>query len=129
MKIDCSNTVNFLKEFNRMCTTEGCLNCKMYNVDSNTCYICGNSEKEYSDFTIKTVQEWSDNHQQKTRGEIFIEMFPEASTYDGVPLIEPCDMISNGSTCDKCKYYDENHPCAEYWNEPATTKFGKNSSK
>jgi len=76
MKIDCNITENYFKELKRMCKNfpqSTCIGCPIRQ-DNDACgfYLKHNGEK-----TIKTVQEWSDAHQQKTYLEDLLEKYPK----------------------------------------------------
>lgn len=62
---------------------------------------------------VKEVEEWSAAHPRKTRQSVFLEQYPNAeSDYQGIPIIDPCDVDKtmhgkdgdcyNGN-CDDCR--------------------------
>jgi hypothetical protein len=60
MKIDCSQVLNYIKEYNRMCeyysTYSSCDNCPL--IENPDCYIVPEITQE----SIDIVQKWSDEN-------------------------------------------------------------------
>lgn len=121
MKIDCSKTENYLAEKRRM--TDMCNNCKTCPLSFNcteTGISCTEFEQEYPKKAVEMVQNWSDEHPQKTKKEAFLEAFPKARIYcDGYPSVAACHIfgLPRGiDNCTNCK------GCVSVWDEPAEVK-------
>lgn len=115
MKYDCSKTMDFKHERNRMCDSYvGCLdNCPLYE---KFCY----STKYLTQEHIDIVQKWSDEHPEKTRNEAFLELFPKASiSSDGLP--QTCFAVLIGQEKTMCV----GRCCSDCWNEPYAGEFEK----
>lgn len=69
-KIDCSVTVNFLREHERMCEFhegEKCIkDCPMGSQNNGKKCGCEMFECEYPEIAVEIVQKWSDEHPVKT---------------------------------------------------------------
>lgn len=114
MKVDCGYTENYLKELKRMCEENGsyCLKCGFY-LNKNENITCRIFQMNHPDKAIKIVQEWSDEHQQETRAEHFMKLFPNAQVFEnGYPFICVKDLNKKVS-CEACK-------CEMCWDEPYT---------
>lgn len=117
MKIDCSNILNFKKEYKRMCKTfDDCKGCPFDNDDDIVCEY-----RSFEDITqdhVNAVQKWSDEHPQKTILEDFLEKYPNAKkrSVDGLT----CFCLSllgykNVKICTSPQFeYGEN--CISCWN-------------
>lgn len=80
MKVDCGYTENYFKEKNRMiknCVI-ACEDCPISNDNNKTDLPCEVFERTCPDKAIEIVQKWSDEHQQETRAEHFMKMYPNA---------------------------------------------------
>lgn len=114
-KIDCSVTVNFLKEWRRMCDSYmPCDNrCPMRRLSiQNREYDCKRAAHDCSKTAVEIVQTWSDEHPQKTRLEDLLEKYPSIES-KGVPTFCPAEL----GYCENCRR------CAvictsDCWNEP-----------
>ena len=88
MKIDCSITENFLKEWGRMCDsyTGNCSHCNIPNKSTHSCkfFILNDIKRSQ-----EVVQKWSDENPQKTYLEDFLSKYPEA----------PLDIKGNPDFC------------------------------
>ncbi|MBR5583609.1 MAG: hypothetical protein IKW21_03690 [Lachnospiraceae bacterium] len=75
VRIDCSLTLNYVKELKRMCEThEFCSDdCPMYEYQTG-CSDVINIEQKHIDI----VQKWLDEHPHETMAEHFFKMFPNA---------------------------------------------------
>lgn len=112
-KIDCSITVNFFKEKERLtknCTIL-CTDCPLDN-DNNKEYVnCTKLIGSYTEKAVEILQKWSDENPVKTRRDDFTEKYPNHTTNSkGMPVI-----------C--CKYlgYTDKCPsdiCKECWDMP-----------
>lgn len=113
--IDCSKTINYLLERNRMCDFHGgCEECPLYNVTDkkNMFDNCDMIEEKFPDKAITIVQEWSDEHQKKTYLSEFLKHYPNAVVNgDGIPdAICPYDLgLTNKHECERT--------CIECWNQ------------
>lgn len=106
--IDCSKTENFLREKQRMCKQirENCHVCPLGSANNGTGDLCSNFISLSPAKSIEIVQEWSDEHPQKTMLEDFLEKYPNA------PLNE------NGSpkVCPYLVGYEDEGDCNRYGN-------------
>lgn len=118
-KIDCSVTVNFLVEHNRMCeyniSHDKCYECPMYSSNNGTGYSCKSVSIKAPNRAIEIVQEWSDEHPQKTRLDDLLEKYPKVSLNgDGTPRFDPW-MLGYCDKCCDCSHCIGDDYC---WNEP-----------
>ena len=123
--IDCSKTINYLLERNRMCGFYGgCEECPLYNVTDkkNMFDNCDMIEEKFPDKAITIVQEWSDEHPQKTFLSELLKNYPN------IPLC--CDGIPDGicpydlglMSMDDCR---KDYDCFKCWNQPLPDKEGE----
>ena len=123
MAIDCSKTVNFLQEYNRMCNSFNdyfCNDCPMYKHNNGELRYCENLIKEFPDRAVEIVQKWSDEHQPKTRLDDILEKFPhiDLNRVDKVPYIRPFNY-GYCKDCNKCTLRAKASVDTAYcWNEP-----------
>jgi len=116
MKIDCSKTVNYVNEKNRMCDhfASNCLGCPFGHKNNDTGQGCVNFEANYPDKAVALLQKWSDAHPQKTYAEDFFEKYPNALKTDtGVP--HACWRYIYGKIIGACTF---DSTCRECWNRP-----------
>lgn len=119
-KIDCSKTVNFLREYNRMCNSfndYSCNDCPMYKYNNGELRYCENLIKEFPDRAIEIVQKWSDEHPQKTRLDDLKEKYPNYRFYenDQCPDRRPAVF----GYCDACADCRNKKQTLRYcWDEP-----------
>ena len=115
-KIDCSKTLNYAKEYKRMCDfydNNGlCEACPM--VEEKACH---NAEK-ITQKHIDIVQKWSDEHPQQTMADKFFEIFPNAmKTPTNLPVV--CPKYLGWPTELPCpKLYGQQIHCTVCWNRP-----------
>lgn len=118
-KIDCSVTVNFLRERQRMCNSfkDGCKQCPLRDVSRYTEYTCSDYTYAHPETAIETVQKWSDEHPAKTRLEDLLEKYPGIVVEsNGRPVFYPA-ALGYCNNCDLCRYGDgDTHGLC--WNEP-----------
>ncbi|MBR5874835.1 MAG: hypothetical protein IKY90_08915 [Oscillospiraceae bacterium] len=113
-RVDCSLTLNYTQEFNRMCKSAGCKcnDCPMYVV-VGACDTVGGITQTHIDL----VQKWSDEHPQETMTVHFLKLFPKAPTLTGpfgiYPQLCPNDL-GWPVTC------STNRDCYACWNRPYT---------
>lgn len=115
MRIDCSKTINFVREFKRMCDFET-------NAEK-ACHNCSFGSKYCSEFgtvdlysvtpeSVELVQKWSDEHPYETIAEHFFKMFPNArKTEKGFPVI----CLQDLGILQACP---TNGNCMDCWNMP-----------
>lgn len=130
---DCSKTVDYIREENRMCKAYECCNygsgCPMgeytdYIPSNCISFVLSNTET-----AIKIVQKWSDEHPEpkpKTYADDFFEKFPHARgysfDYDGTKVpseLMRCMLYNIGYACEfeGSKFCDADHR-ADCWREP-----------
>ena len=119
-KIDCSVTVNFLKEWRRMCLAEHA-KCR----DKCPFGICENGEglscdvfvRKFPMTAVEIVQAWSDEHPVKTRLDDLLEKYPDVVVEsNGCPVFYPA-ALGYCNNCDICRYGDgDTHRLC--WDEP-----------
>lgn len=118
MKIDCSNIVNFFKERDRLtknCKIR-CEECPLSRVNnkSKEKYGCYDFINKHAEKAVEILQKWSDENQQKTIKDDFLEKYPNAPLQLGmkVPWLCPKKLgykidCPNYMTCDYRGYaYD-----------------------
>lgn len=116
--MDCSKTINFLAELQRLCDSR--TTCYADAVHKEQCPMFGRCEDaltkiDIEDATklIEIMQKWSDEHPKKTYAQDFFEKFPKAprhkSAKDGYP-----DACRKTIYAGRCPGAD----CEECWNEP-----------
>lgn len=106
--MDCSKTINFLHELQRLCDSSGSCIGALYNREDCPMFtICRQiktygkvfAENKNAKTAIETVQKWSDKHPKKTYAQDFFEKFPKAqSNSDGTPFV--CRKRIYGGNCD-----------------------------
>ena len=123
MRIDCSKTINFIREFKRMCDFElnvekDCPNCPFRSKYCDEDGLVG--LYSVTPGIVELVQKWSDEHPQETIAEHFFKMFPNApKSENGTPVFCPKDM---GWT-DYCVVDIEPEKCClDCWNMPYIEK-------
>lgn len=118
-KFDCTKTLNFITELDRMCKSYlDCIGCPLHtNVTSDSCMLGIRNNPEE---TLIAVQEWSDEHPIETYMEDFLKAFPNA------PTLQMNMVGSYPSACraniygeisvniELCKKY--NYDCYSCWN-------------
>lgn len=144
-RIDCSDTVNFLNEFNRLCNASSCEKCyfgshaEINNPKANTKTDCLWRIANNSEEVVYIVQKWSDNNQPDipTYLEYFKENFPfdKFTTDNSLTrrcLSEYADIVE--SFCfNRCvgAFFDTGtdvmcaDDCSECWNQPIPEKLLK----
>lgn len=112
-KIDCSVTVNFLREWRRYCGGRRCGYCDLSK--HNECGFPACQVKDFPEKAVEVIQAWSDEHPVKTRFDDLLEKYPKAMLTDGMPYFYPYVL----GYCDDCKTC--RIACKKYiecWNEP-----------
>ncbi len=122
--IDCSKTENYFAEKLRMTKrTRGegckikCSECPLSSQNNGTseCMSCITFEMYYPQRAISIVQQWSDEHQQKTFVTEFLKHYPNIQLNNhGIPKwICPFNLgLMSRNDCRK------NRNCVECWNQP-----------
>ncbi len=117
-RIDCSVTVNFAREYSRMCkyhiTRVKCHECPMGSSHNGTNYNCEHLLFECPQKAVEIVQAWSDEHPVKTRLDDLLEKYPNADIVDGKPLFYPV-RLGYCKDCDRCNIRGLAKKC---WDEP-----------
>lgn len=118
-KIDCSVTVNFLKEHNRMCeyniSHDNCYECPMNSSIIGMGYSCRSVSIKAPYRAIGIVQKWSDEHPVKTRLEDLLDKYPNFKVFSetGRQMYKPRAFGYCGD-CFACP----NNKAEHCWNEP-----------
>lgn len=127
---DCSKTVEFFKEHDRMCDSIECEDCPIYRDNNGKREHCEEFCAKYADEAVQILQAWSDSHpaqKPKTYADDFFERFPKASKsyltqkdYESgiaFPTAKRCHIYGIGFCCcmeDDCTREMQ----ARCWNEP-----------
>lgn len=123
--IDCSKTINYLLERNRMCDFHGgCEECPLYNVTDkkNMFDNCDMIEEKFPDRAITIVQEWSDKHQKRTYLSEFLKHYPNALLRtDGIPKFICPHHLGLKSDCEN----EGSNNCVKCWNQPLPDEEGE----
>ena len=131
MKIDCSITQNFMKEFSRMCKyMPNCRKCDMNligeygSVCYEDCMSILQCERYMTDIQ-EIVQNWSDEHPQLTYLEDFKNKFPNFQYGDDEIIKHDsnyCVSVLYGSApkmmTEQGHEYSCNGRCSLCWNQP-----------
>lgn len=126
--IDCSKTENYFAEKRRMTKKHklnggayicelNCAECPLsdLNNDTNDKISCSEFEALYPEKAIEIVQQWSDEHPQRTYLSEFLKNYPNALlTDDGMPTTG-CPYRLGLIGIEECK---KNRTCIECWNQP-----------
>lgn len=111
-KIDCSITVNFFKEKERLtenCNIE-CVECPFFSKNNGMDVVCNRFIRLHTERAVKILQKWSDENLVKTRLDDFKEKYPNHMTYkDG----NPCACCKHLGYTQEC--YDN---CDKCWDMP-----------
>lgn len=115
MRIDCSKTINFIREFKRMCDFEMNTEKVCHNCPFKLKYCSEYGEVDLYSVTpeiVELVQKWSDEHPQETIAEHFFKMFPNA----------PKSEKSTPNICPQSLGWLQDCPtngnCLDCWNIP-----------
>jgi hypothetical protein len=127
--IDCSKTENYFAEKQRMTKKQRmsdgtyiceivCGDCPLSRSNNGMNIPCTNLEKSYPDKAIAIIQNWSDEHPQKTYLSKFLKNYPDAPLNDdGIPKgICPYDLGLNLGliSIEGCR---EDRNCIKCWNQ------------
>lgn len=124
--IDCSKTVNFLKENDRMCHSiingSECGTSCLLSYENNGTY-CGCNEfmLHYPEKAIAIVQKWSDEHPQRTYLSELLRTFPNVElNCNGTPKRIHCPHHLGLKDIDNC-----DKGCVECWNQLISIEGGE----
>ena len=114
MKIDCSNTINFFKEKNRLtkdCDIY-CSNCRLSSNNNEENYDCGYLLNFHPEKAVEIMQKWSDENPVKTRLDDFKEKYPNyfREQKDDTPNV-CCKYLGYIAKCPLTK-------CSKCWDMP-----------
>ena len=111
-RIDCSVTVNFLKEWRRYCGGRRCGYCDLS--EHNECGFPACQVKDFPEKAVEVVQRWSDEHPVKTRLDDLLEKHPKFEVHpNGYPCLRPF-MFGYCKDCGSCAL----SPTSVCWDEP-----------
>ena len=116
-KIDCSVTVNFLREWRRYCGGRRCGYCDLS--EHNECGFPACQVKDFPGKAVEVIQAWSDEHPVKTRLDDLLEKYPKVECYDdGTPTFSPC-RLGYCAECIDCPLMDtDTGIVGRCWHEP-----------
>lgn len=112
-KIDCSVTVNFLKEWRRYCGGRRCGYCDLS--EHNECGFPACQVKDHPDKAVGIIQKWSDEHPVKTRLDDLLEKYPKAWMEANSSVVAPW-KLGYCRNCSKCSLNGRLLP--DCWGEP-----------
>lgn len=110
---DCNNTVDFFKEYDRMCDTFDCDdNCPFLCSNGGKYETCEDFVKKFTDEAVQILQKLSDSHpapKPKTYADVFFEQHPKAAkSYltkndynigNAFPSVKRCEVYGIGLGC------------------------------
>ena len=124
--MDCSKTINFFHELQRLCDSSGSCSGVLYNKEDCPMFTICRQIKKYGKVfdenknakkAIKIVQKWSDEHSRKTYAQDFFEKFPKAQRgSDGAPFV--CKKTIYGRARPNFEDCGYTGTCENCWNEP-----------
>ena len=114
MKIDCSNTINFFKEKERLtknCNI-ACVECPFYRKNNGMDVGCNILIRHHTEKAVEILQKWSEENPVKTRLDDFKEKYPNyfRETKDDTPNV-CCRYLGYIDKCPLTK-------CSKCWNMP-----------
>lgn len=113
------DAVEYLREKNRMTKECGieCENCPHSMRNNGIGVNCTGIERYHPDKAVEIVEQWSDEHPQKTYVQDFFEKFPNAPrSDDGAPTVCIDDLYGEGVGIKDCEFKFDG--CTECWNRP-----------
>lgn len=119
-KYDCSKTMDYAHERNRMCDADksrSCYNCPLKGV-GESCFHIRFITQEHIDI----IQKWSDEHPEKTRHDAYIEIFPKMREFDPHRI---CFANMIGVHPDEIKMECAELGCMDCWNLAYCGEFEK----
>lgn len=119
MKIDCSKTENFLREWKRMCEMYGswCGAC----IFNKGAFSCRENVLSDSKRTLELIQIWSDEHPTRTILDELLEHYPKftLSERNALPIggdnYVICPSVFGYKNLPDCR---ESNNCVKCWNQP-----------
>ena len=108
------DTLKFIEEINRMCQSySDCDDCPLAEKNCDLMSIFIDDEMKV---TLSIVEEWSKEHQHKTRQSVFLEQWPNAKVFvDGVIDLCPQELNSH-YPCQSTDYKMRCQNCRrEFW--------------
>lgn len=104
------DAVEFLKQYQRMCKSyTSCESCKLYS----DCLPSGCLDSDPKT-SVRVVEQWSQDHPQKTMMQDFFEKFPNApKATNGEPMICPYNCGYGNFCCEQ-----SNGICFNCWSRP-----------
>ena len=122
MKIDCSKTANYFNEKVRMTKRAenglcklSCSNCPLCSGSNNKGLSCTGFEMLYPKKAISIVQQWSDEHPQRTYLTELLKIFPNTPLNDDGTPKGICLHELGATSLDDCEV---DNACAKCWNQP-----------
>jgi len=120
--IDCNITANYFAEKQRMTKRAGnglcklgCSNCPLCSGNNNKGLSCTGFEMLYPEKAIEIVQQWSDEHPQKTYLTELLKIFPNTPLKDDGTPKGICLYELGATSLDNCEV---DNACAKCWNQP-----------
>lgn len=110
-----------LKEYARMvkpgkngvCTI-GCRNCPISVANNGENKDCANFMRMYPEKATEIIRKWSEDHPQKTRGDLVLEHFPNAN----LEKILSCEIMGSKWKSENCEHFKDCWECQKtIWNE------------
>lgn len=117
------DAVKFIEEHSRMCASYAiCADCPLFSGGGGCIYLPSATTKRMRSKIIKSIEEWSAAHPRKTRQNVFLEQWPEA-TLDrhGISVICPKQLnyilscIDENDTATPKRYKDCTACRREFW--------------
>ena len=110
------DAVEFLKERIRMCNSykDSCIGCELYKTSTESNTDCIRLLDYHFEDAVSAVEQWSQNHPQKTIMQDFFEKFPNAPKSEtGEPMMCPYNCGYGNFCCEQ-----SNGICFNCWNRP-----------
>lgn len=127
--IDCNITKNYFSEKARMSKTTKsgickvkCVKCPLGGFNNGVGECCTDFEMLYPEKAIEIVQQWSDEHPQKTYLTELLKIFPNTPLNDDGTPKGICLHELGATSLDNCEV---DNACAKCWNHPLPIKDGE----
>lgn len=110
-----------LKEYARMvkpgesgvCTID-CDDCPISKNNNGMKVVCYSFLRLHPEKATEIIRKWSEEHPQKTLGDLVLEHFPDAR----MNFILPCAILGSKWKSENCKRFDDCEECNKaFWNE------------
>ena len=109
---DCTKTVDFLREWGRMCDTyDGCEKCPIRTKEIGNGLSCVETIQRHQTDAIDVVQKWSDEHPVMTWEGKLKELLPNADIGALTATLCPSDIFGKNAQ----RNCDGENPCDECW--------------